>query len=780
METGHDMQKEEIMKKGLWKKGLALGLAAAITLGLAACGGGGGKDENTRLAKENVYTFEDTGLISDNENINDMVYFDGKLYLLVNNYPYDDEGNETHVFGYYKANVDGTDKSFVELALPEREENYSWINNTMLSQDGYIYVVENSSFEDYSDPENPIYEDRYFLSCWDLDGNRKWSERIDAGNPDEWSYCNQLLDAGDGKALAIMGGSKYEAVVYSSQGEELSRKELDSEIFERTNIMYTKDDGTLMVVSYNEDWTKCYLTSYDLNTGTSGAQTELAFSGQYSMYKGVNSELLLTNNLGVYTWDIGDAEPKMMMNIVNSDLPANNMYYIQMIDDKHFVGVYNDMNTWEQKCAYFTYVAPADIPDREVLVLGGEYVNSSVKSKVIEFNKSNEQYRITIKDYSIYNTNEDWMAGHTRLNNDMISGQMPDIMQLDDMSSYGNYVSKGALADIGKLLEADPELGKLEYLQNVRDAFSINGKLYAVVPSFSVRTMVAKKSLVGELQSWTMADAEAVLPSMAEGATIFGNMMRDNYLYYVMSYAGQDLVNMESGKCNFNSQSFMDMLEYAKSLPKEYTDDYWENYDYAFYESQWRENRSLLYDMYISNIKDSRYQIKGYIGEEVSFVGFPTAESNGSVLNPGSYTFMISAKSKHQDGAWQFLRQFLTEEYQTGDEIYDMPVLKSAFVEKAKEGTERSYWTDEEGNKEYYDDTWYINGEEIVLEPYTQEEVDAMCEFIYSVNRTAYYNTDIVNIITEEAEAFFSGQKSVQDVVDIIQSRAQVFVNENR
>ena len=141
---------------------------------------------------------------------------------------------------------------------------------------------------------------------------------------------------------------------------------------------------------------------------------------------------------------------------------------------------------------------------------------------------------------------------------------------------------------------------------------------------------------------------------------------------------------------------------------------------------------------------------------------------------------MISAKSKHQDGAWQFLRQFLTEEYQTSDEIYDMPVLKSAFVEKAKEGTEKSYWTDEEGNKEYYDDTWYINGEEIVLEPYTQEEVDAMCEFIYTVNRTAYYNTDIVNIITEEAEAFFSGQKSVQDVVDIIQSRAQVFVNENR
>lgn len=69
---------------------------------------------------------------------------------------------------------------------------------------------------------------------------------------------------------------------------------------------------------------------------------------------------------------------------------------------------------------------------------------------------------------------------------------------------------------------------------------------------------------------------------------------------------------------------------------------------------------------------------------------------------------------------------------------------------------------------------------QLLFRPFTQEEVDAICEFIYTVDRTAYYNEDIQNIITEEAEAFFSGQKSVQDVVDIIQSRAQVFVNENR
>lgn len=764
------------MKKGILKKVLILGLAGVMTLALGACGG---KDDNSRLAKENVYSFQEITQIDNGENVNDIIYLNDKLYLLTTKYSWDDEGNSNVTVGYYVSNLDGTDKNFVKLVSPDRGDNPSWINSTLFTKGGYIYVVENTAYEDDSDPDNYIYEDRYYLNCWDINGELQWSERMDSGNPDEYTYCNYLLDGGDGKALAIMRGSKCEAVVYDPDGKEISRGELEQDLFDRINTVLTRDDGTLMVVYYDEDWNKCYLSRYDVKEGMTGAQTELTFTGNFGIRSCIGDSLLLTNNLGVYTWKIGDAEPKMFMNFINSDLPTYSIYNLQMIDDKHFVAIYNDIENWEEKCGYFTYVNPADIPDKDVLVLGGEYVSSDIKAKVIEFNKTSDQYRITVKDYNVYNTNEDWTAGQTRLNSDITSGQMPDIMLLNDMSSYGNYVSKGVLADIGALLEADEELGKLEYLQNVWDAYSVKGKLYAVVPGFNVRTMVAKKSLVGEPQSWTMEDVESVLATMPEGATAFGDMMRDTYIYYMMSYAGQDFIDVETGKCNFDSQSFIDMLKYAKTLPTEYPQDYWEDYDYSYHENQYRENRALLYDLYIGNIRDCKYQIKGYIGEEVSYVGFPTSLSNGSTLTSGNYTFMLSAKSKHMDGAWQFVRQFLTEEYQNDSQYY-MPVLKSAFLNQAKEATERSYWLDEDGNKEYYDDTWYINGEEIVLEPFTQEEVDAICEFIYTVNRTAYYNDDIRNIITEEAEAFFSGQKSVQEVVDIIQSRAQVFVNENR
>lgn len=784
------------MKKGrLWKEVMALGLTAALGLGLAACSGSGGDsggngdnggnigalgDGGTEQSgKENVYSFQELNLTDKNVNITDMAYQDGKLYMLT--YNGGGSGEESvgkSVFGYYKANADGTDCSFTELTLPEREQTYSWIDNTLISGAGRIYAVENSGYEDSSDPDNYVYEDRYYLNCWDMDGSLQWSTRLNTGGDGEWVYCSRLLDGGGDGVYTVMSGSGYEAVLYSPQGEEASRKAMDSGLFERSNMVLNGEAGKLMVVSYDETYTSRSLVSYDLESGQVGNQFELPFNENYNISAGSGTELLLTNNMGLYTWNAGDAEPRMLMNIVNSDLPANEINRVVRIDDRHFVAMYSDLGSWKQKCAYFTYRDPDDIPDKKELTLGGTYISSDIKAKVIEFNKASEQYRIMVKDYSVYNTSKDWTAGQARLNSDIISGQMPDIMLIGDMISYGNYVAKGALADIGSMLEADPELSKLEYLQNVWDAYSVNGKLFAVIPSFSVRTMVAKKSLVGDPRSWTMADAEAVVATMPEGATVFNSMVRDGHIYYMMSYGGEEFINVDTGKCNFNSQSFRDVLEYAKTLPREDPRYNWESDNYHV--TQYRENLVLLYYMYIGNIKDCQYQIKMYIGEEVSFVGCPTSNSNGSVLSADNFFFTISARSENMEGAWQFVRQFLTPEYQTSEEVNTMPVLKSAFLDKAQEATQRPYWTDVNGNRIYYDDTWIFNGETVILEPCTQEEVDRICQFIYTVDRTDYYNEVIENIIKEEAEAFFTEQKGVQKVMDIIQSRVQSYFDENR
>ena len=139
----------------------------------------------------------------------------------------------------------------------------------------------------------------------------------------------------------------------------------------------------------------------------------------------------------------------------------------------------------------------------------------------------------------------------------------------------------------------------------------------------------------------------------------------------------------------------------------------------------------------------------------------------------------MSSKSKNKDGVWQFMRYFLTDEFQ-GATQYEWPISMKhvdALAEKAKK---RPSYEDENGNIVEYDEVFYLNGEELPISPMTQAEVDEVIAFIKSVDQLNSNHQDLLNIILEEAAPYFAGQKNVKEVVDIIQNRVQIYVNENR
>jgi hypothetical protein len=97
----------------------------------------------------------------------------------------------------------------------------------------------------------------------------------------------------------------------------------------------------------------------------------------------------------------------------------------------------------------------------------------------------------------------------------------------------------------------------------------------------------------------------------------------------------------------------------------------------------------------------------------------------------------------------------------------------------AETAKQKPFYLDENGNKVEYDQTYYLNGVEIVIEPITDAEIEQVMNLLESVNQVVAYDESLINIITEEAESFFSGQKSAADVAAIIQSRVQIYVSEN-
>ena len=70
---------------------------------------------------------------------------------------------------------------------------------------------------------------------------------------------------------------------------------------------------------------------------------------------------------------------------------------------------------------------------------------------------------------------------------------------------------------------------------------------------------------------------------------------------------------------------------------------------------------------------------------------------------------------------------------------------------------------------------------EVEIKPSTQEDVDQVKDLVE--NTTAVYGAaseEVTNIINEEAAAYFSGQKSAEEVAKIIQSRMQVYLSETK
>ena len=62
----------------------------------------------------------------------------------------------------------------------------------------------------------------------------------------------------------------------------------------------------------------------------------------------------------------------------------------------------------------------------------------------------------------------------------------------------------------------------------------------------------------------------------------------------------------------------------------------------------------------------------------------------------------------------------------------------------------------------------------------TEQEETALRNLIGSVTVFNRNDTSLSDIIEEETQAFFNGQKSAEDTAKMIQSRATIYVNEQR
>lgn len=663
-------------------------------------------------------------------------------------------------------------------------ENYTEVYAYEILEDGKLAYVETN--EIYNKQTYESIAKNSLIIC-DIEGTEYTRIALDENIPEEVYFWPSALIVTQNNSIMI---TSYDVLLKVDLGnDQVSVVETNENTSDLGSPLFYKDGMPVFGV-WDDTWTEQTYKKIDLEQGTVVEEVDIPFSlNYYSVYNGGNSsyDLLMSNGSCLFGYHFGDTELTLIMDYVNSDLPSSSVSQIVFTDADHFVAVYYDIVEYDRHTAMFTKVAPEDVPDRENIVIAVYGKDRNLTKRIIDFNLTNEQYRIVVKDYSQYSTNESYYAGFDQLDSDILSGNIPDIIEYYSELQLSKYTSKGVFADIYELIENDSEINLSDYCENVFRAYETNGKLYQLPIGFYISTVYGKTSIFGNNTSITWDELNAVLEQYPNSSA-FGDMRtREDMLTTAITYSYSKLVDEENGTCAFNSDTFKDILAFAKQFPETidweslYEDeDYWDQYG-----SQYIEDRTLLYFATIYNMTNLWEDGIATFAEEVTPIGFPTEEGVGSYLT-ATESYVISAKSENKEGAWQFVKTMLSEEEQTiaEDDYYSwgLPVLKTALEKCIDRMKQKPYYVDYDGNKIEYDYSVWINGEEVIVEPATEEQAQKYYDFVLSVDKTSAfnYNEDMLAIITEEAAPYFNDEKTVDAVADVIQSRMSILISESR
>ena len=817
-------------------KTLALLLALAMLFGLAACGqagtndsesgnnnGGGGGKTKTKETPVPEYVYRATYSPVSNQ-YEQLRYFSPTMttedgfYCVYNEVVGQRELKEGEVLEYegqldiyeprlYLLGVDGTLtklEGFEPMKLEAGEEGHEisgGVNQMVRSADGGLLTLE-SVYESWSNAGEGVelysdewygsyqYIERYYLRRMDADGKELSCAELDVDaikQGEDYVYFNGLASAGEHQALLAGENALY---IFDTDTGKLAGT--IGGINWAQNLL-TLHDGRVAVSYYGDDGQK--LSVVDLENKKLGESWTVQGDLYQAAVGGGDYDFYYNNGVNFYGYKLETGKADKIFNWINCDVDNGNISGFTVTNDGRVIAISNewDKNYDKAETSLITMekVPSSSLPQKETLTLAVQYLDWEARSQIIKFNRSHDSVRIELQDYSEYNTEEDYEAGLTKLRTEILAGNVPDIIDLSGLPAK-QLAAKGILADLYPLLDADPELSREDFFPNVLKAMENNGQLFSTCSQFYVISTVGAASVVGTEPGWTYKDLMAALEQMPEGCTVFSySDTRYDVLQMCLMLDMDRFVDWNTGKVSFDSPEFIELLNFAKNFPAEFD---WENYEWTEEDSEdnrIRDGRQLLITEYLSGFENiSNYEnIFGGL-DAFTYIGYPTSSGVGNMLNP-SIGYAISSKCQNKEAAWEFVRVFLTEDYQK-DNVYNIPSNIHCYEAKKTDLMTPTYIKDENGNIMLDPETgekmmeskggyWDSSKQEWVeTYSYSKEEIDKVESVILNTERVYSSDTSIFDIVREQAEAFFAGQRSAEDVAKLIQSKTMIYVNEQR
>lgn len=647
--------------------------------------------------------------------------------------------------------------------------------------DGTLWVMERLLLQTVSEDRKSVSAEEVHI-LRNLDGDGRELSRFEYGSLEEklgLGYVFDLLVDGGGDVFAK---AEQGAALLDEAGEARFTLEPESRF---DSELVRLGDGRIGMTCAAADapgeftWS---LRTVDKEAGDFGESYSLtAGTPNFANVYDGDGNALFYYKIGdtLKVWREGAEEGEPLANMVDAGIGAYDLNMVSFLPDGRLA--IQSGNGWSGSSPVsldiLTAADAGRAQNKKTLTYATLQLTGNQRSAIMDFNRSNAEYRVSITDYSQYGNYE---AAMTRLATEIGAGKMPDIIDL-----YGAPVSRwaanGMLEDLWPWIDGDPELSREDLMERVFQAAEIDGKLFEINRYFWMSTLTGAKSVVGDRMTWTGADMWEALESMPEGCLPTSDS-RSTMLRSLMGLDWSRFVDWGEGACDFETEEFKSLLEFCSRFPEDTA---------RLGERGVYEGRQMLLTTAVTGFEFPQ-RAKFLLGGDIAYVGYPNEWGRtGSSFSFVSSMAMSSACGD-KEGAWTFLRTLLLPhdeaEIQRGLYGY-FPVNKADFRKAAELAMTPEYRVNEDGICELDDHGGKVeisrNAESFEgiaadcrFYAVTREEYDRLMELYHAIDTYSRWDPGLDPIVTEVAGAYFAGDKSLDETAALIQNRASLYVSE--
>ena len=581
--------------------------------------------------------------------------------------------------------------------------------------------------------------------------------------------CLYVADP-EGGLVAALPGTKLKAEFYEGSGRLLEGEE--------GSIYYSPGDYFNIVYE---------LTGEDAAfRGESFRMKRIELPSGSGICCSSSRGLLCSGSGLLYRYRKNDSCWEPLLRYGDSNLPSEPEKILRLSDNRIAVSYsypYDTLYAMEK-------IEASSLPEKEVLVLAAGNFSSELEAYIIDFNRTNSRYHVTV---------EFWDSDETDVR--MAASNPPDLIEMDDEMVL-KYAGKGALEDLSPWLEGSKVLERDDFLENVLEGYTTGGRLVCIPDSFTCQTVLGRLSQVGEKAGWSAREAMDFAERYPE-AQLFRNPTFTSMVSFFGEYILEKYIDWETGACSFDGAEFQEIVQWMEGHCEGVGNGMaGSTYDsFVGVDTPVTEDELLVLEAYIYDLSSLvRYGL--WIGEDINAVGLPTADGHVCHTAYANNVLGITAASGNREAAWDFLEGFLTREAGDGtvpgnsaEMIAEhfrskLPTRRDLLSEITTYLTTSEYEKDEEGEVIVWESTgepaltvkeWiYVLGESIPLYSLTSEQADEVLRMIEAIDFTPRggLRSEILGILLEELTPWLKGEKNLEEAVHILQNRVENLVRE--